>query len=122
MRYVMFTYVDPEDAATYEALPADEQEAFIERHRDWFRKWREHVDGGEELDEKATVRTLRPGRQGEGVVVTDGPYVESKEIMGGFVVLVADSMDEAVAMASEWPSMKEMPNAVIQVQPVFERG
>ncbi len=122
MRYVMFTYVHPEDAAAYEALPAGEQEAFIERHRDWFRKWREHVDGGEELDERTVVKALRPGRQGEGVVVTDGPYVESKEMLGGFVVLTADSLDEAVAMASEWPSMAEMPNAVIQVQAVLQRG
>jgi len=121
MRYVMFTYVDPKDAAAYEALSADEQDAFIERHRDWFRRYREHVDGGEELDEKAVAKTLRPGRQGEGVVVTDGPFVESKEILGGFVVLVAESMDEAVAMAAEWPSMREMPNARIQVQPVFQR-
>ena len=122
MRYVMFTYVDPQDAAAYEALPAGEQEAFIERHRDWFRKWREHVDGGEELDDRTAVKALRPGRQGEGVVVTDGPYVETKEILGGFVVLTADSLDEAVAMASEWPSMAEMPNSVIHVQAVLERG
>ena len=67
------------------------------------------------------MKTLRPGRQGEGVVVTDGPFVETKEILGGFVVIEAASMDEAVKVASEWPSMKEMPNATIQLQPVFER-
>jgi hypothetical protein len=122
MRYVMFTYVHPDDAAAYEALPAAEQEAFIERHRDWFRRWREHVDGGEELDDRATVKALRPGRQGDGVVVTDGPYVETKEILGGFVVLTADSLDEAVAMAGEWPSMAEMPGSVIHLQAVLERG
>jgi len=121
MRFVMFTYVHPDDAAAYEARPADEQEAFIERHRAWFRKHREHIDGGEELGDRVAVKTLRPGRQGEGVVVTDGPYIETKEAMGGFVVLIGDSIDEAVAMASEWPSMSEMPGAVLQVQPVFER-
>lgn len=120
-RYVMFTFVSPDDAAAYEAMPADVQAAFIDRHRAWFGKYREHIDGGEELGEPTAVKTLRPGRQGEGVVVTDGPYVETKEILGGFVVLAADSVDEAVAMASEWPSMKEMANAVIQLQPVFER-
>jgi hypothetical protein len=121
MRFVMFTYVHPDDAAAYEAKPAGEQEAFIERHQDWFRKHREHIAGGEELAERVTAKTLRPGRQGDGVIMTDGPYIETKEAMGGFVVLTADSIDEAVAMASEWPSMSEMPGAVLQVQPVFER-
>lgn len=121
MRFVMFTYVNPEDAAAVERWPAEEQAAFVERHRDWFRKYREHVDAGEELGEPTAVKTLRPGRQGEGVVITDGPFVETKEILGGFVVLIADSMDEATAMASEWPSLAEMPNATVQVQPVFER-
>lgn len=121
MRFVMFTYVDAADAKAVEQWPAEEQEAFVERHRDWFRRFREHVEGGEELGEPTAVKTLRPGRQGEGVVVTDGPYVETKEILGGFVVIEADSMDDAVAMASEWPSMKEMPNATIRLQPVFER-
>jgi len=121
MRFVMFTYVDPADAAAVEQWPAEEQEAFVERHRAWFRKFRTHIDGGEELGEPATVKTLRPGRQGDGVVVTDGPWVETKEILGGFVVLEADSVEEAVAMASEWPSMAEMPNSMIQLQPVFVR-
>lgn len=121
MRFVMFTYVNPEDAVAVERWPAEEQAAFVERHRDWFRKYREHVDAGEELGEPIAVKTLRPGRQGEGVVITDGPFVETKEILGGFVVLIADSMDEATAMASEWPSLAEMPNATVQVQPVFER-
>lgn len=121
MRVVMFTYVDADDAKAVEEWPAEEQEAFVERHRDWFRRFREHIDAGEELGESAAVKTLRPGRQGEGVVVTDGPYVETKEILGGFVVLVVETMDEAVAMAAEWPSMKEMPKAAIQLQPVFER-
>lgn len=121
MRFVMFTYVDAADAAAVEQWAAQEQEAFVERHRDWFRKFREHIEGGEELGEPVTVKTLRPGRQGEGVVVTDGPLIETKEILGGFVVIEAASVAEAVAMASEWPSMTEMPHSTIQLQPVFVR-
>lgn len=121
MRYVMFTYVHPDDAAAWEAWSKEEQEADVDRHRDWFRKYGEHVSAGEELDAPRTVKTLRPGRQGEGVVVTDGPYVETKEILGGFVVIEAESADAAVAMASEWPSLSTWPGAVVQVQPVYER-
>ena len=121
MRYVMFTYVDPEDVATWEAWTPEEQEAHVELHRAWFRKWRDRVLGGEELDPPATVKTLRPGRQGEGIAVTDGPYVETKELLGGFVILEAPDIDEAVAMAAEWPSLATQRKATVQVQPVFVR-
>lgn len=121
MRHVMFTYVDPADAAAYYELSPEEQQADVERHLAWFRKHGEHVKGGEELGEPVSVKTLRPGRQGEGVVVTDGPFIETKEILGGFIVLETDTSEEAIAIASEWPSLSSQPNATVQLQPVFVR-
>ena len=122
MRYVLMNWLSPEDVAAWEAWTADEQRADIERHTEWFRKHREHILGGEELDDPARVKTLRRGRQGEGVVVTDGPYVETKEILGGFVILETETLDEAVRIASEWPSLSSQANATVQLQPVFDRG
>lgn len=121
MRYVMFTWVHPDDAAIWESWTPEQQAADVDRHRAWFAKFREHVVSGEELDEPRKVKTLRPGRQGEGVVVTDGPYIETKEILGGFVVIEAADVGDAVSMASEWPSLSRFPNATVQVQPVFVR-
>ena len=121
MRYVIFNYVHPDDVAAWEAWTPEEQEADVERHRAWFRRWREHVVGGEELDAPNAVKTLRPGRQGDGIAVTDGPFVETKELLGGFVIVEAADMDEAVAMAAEWPSLASQPKATVQVQPVYVR-
>jgi hypothetical protein len=121
MRYVIFNWVHPDDAAAWRAWSAEEQEADVERHRAWFQKFGEKVVGGEELDEPRNVKTLRRGRQAEGIVVTDGPYVETKEILGGFVIVEAVDMDEALAMAREWPSLANQPNATVQVQPVYTR-
>ena len=121
MRYVLFNWLNPDDASVWERMSADEQRSEVERHVEWFTRHRDHVVGGEELDDPATVKTLRPGRQGEGIVVTDGPYVEAKEILGGFVVLEAASMEEAVEIASDWPSLATMPNATVQVQPAYVR-
>ncbi len=121
MRHVMFTYVHPDDAAAYYALTPEEQQADVERHLDWFRKHRDHVVGGEELGEPITVKTLRPGRQGAGVVITDGPYVETKELLGGFIILDTETAEEALAMAAEWPSLTSQPNATVQLQPVSVR-
>ena len=121
MRHVLLNFVHPDDAAAYYAMSPAEQRADAERHVEWFRKHRDHIVGGEELDEPAKVKALRPGRQGEGVVVTDGPYVETKEILGGFVILETETVEEAVAIAKEWPSLATQPNAAVHLQPVFVR-
>ncbi len=121
MRYVIFNYVHPDDVAAWEAWTPEQQAADVERHRAWFGKWREHLVGGEELDLPRTVKTLRRGRQGDGIAVTDGPFVETKEVLGGFVIIEAADMDEAVAIASEWPSLASQAQATVQVQPVYRR-
>lgn len=122
MRYVIMNWVHPDDAAAWGRMSADDQAADVERHREWFQKFGASVVGGEELDDPASVKTLRPGRQGEGIVVTDGPYVETREILGGFVIVEAESVDEAVAMAREWPSLESQPNATVQVHPGYVRA
>ena len=122
MRYVLFNWLSPEDVADWETWTPEQQEADVARHMDWFRRHGEHIVGGEELDSPAKVKTLRRGRQADGIAVTDGPYVEAKEILGGFVILEAADMEEAVAIASEWPSLSTQPNATVQVQPVAMRG
>ena len=121
MRYVLFNYVHPDDLAAWERWTPEQQAEDVDRHRTWFGKWREHIAGGEELDLPSTVKTLRPGRQGEGIVVTDGPYVEAKEVLGGFVIIEAADWDEAIAIASEWPSLATQPNATVQLQPAYVR-
>ena len=121
MRYVLMNWVHPDDAAAWEAWSAEEKQADIDRHMAWFGKHREHIAGGEELDEVRTVKTLRPGRQGEGVVVTDGPFVEAKEILGGFVIIEAADLDEALVIAREWPSLVTLPNSTVQLHPVVVR-
>jgi len=121
MRTVLFNWLTPEDLAEWERWTPEQQQADVERHLAWFGKHRDHIVGGEELDEPRTVKTLRRGRQGEGIVVTDGPFVETKELLGGFVVLETDTMDEAIAIASEWPSLSQMPNSIVQLQPGYVR-
>jgi hypothetical protein len=121
MRYVLFNWLSPEDLADWETWTPEQQQADVQRHMEWFGKHRDHIVGGEELDEPRTVKTLRRGRQGEGIVVTDGPYVEAKELLGGFVILEAESMEQALEIAAEWPSLTTQPNATVQVQPAFVR-
>jgi hypothetical protein len=60
----------------------------------------------------STVRV----RQGE-TFVTDGPYIESKEIIGGFFLIEARGIEEAVEVAAAWPSARL---GAIEVRPLEE--
>ncbi len=100
MRYVILTYVHPEDAAAWEAWTPEEQQADVERHLEWFRSTGASTSwAARSCDLPQTVKTLRPGRQGEGVSVTDGPFVETKEIPRRLRGLEVETLDQAVEMA-----------------------
>ena len=59
-------------------------------------------------------RTLKPGN-----IVTDGPYAEVKEMIGGYLVVKADSLEEAVKMAESCPNIKYGGNVEVRtVMPI----
>jgi len=83
----------------------------------WYDKWGASgklADGGAELDDASKAKTIR------STGVTDGPYIEAKEVIGGFSILETDTMDEAVEIASSWPGVAEG-WMTIEVRPVVER-
>ena len=101
MRYILFTFVGPERLADWEAMSAAEKAADIERHKAWFA---EHgaagrIVGGEELGSADHAKTVR--KRG----ITDGPFIESKELLGGFIVVEVDSEATALEMARTWPGI-----------------
>jgi hypothetical protein len=86
----------------------------------FFQRWEpigKIVPGGVELDRSRNAKTIRAGADGKPVV-TDGPYLELKEIIGGVVFLEAENIDEAVAIAATWPLHGS--NSV-EVRPLYER-
>ena len=69
--------------------------------------------GGEELDSVTTATTVRV-RSGE-TLVTDGPFVEMKEALGGYYVFECDSIEDACTWAAKIPAAR---NGAIEVRPV----
>ena len=62
------------------------------------------LDSGQKLADDPG-RVLRPGKNG-AATVTDGPYAESKELMGGYFCIIAPDYDAAVAIARTSPHLK----------------
>jgi hypothetical protein len=103
-----------EDKNGWEGLPDDEQQAVIQRYMDFSQ--RPEVVGGAELQSTDTASTVRV-RDGDRLV-TDGPYAEIKEALGGFFILEAPSIDDACRLAAEIPAAE---HGAIEVRPVYVR-
>ena len=62
------------------------------------------IVGGEALEPTTTATTIRvSGGKGGAVMTTDGPFAETKEVLGGFYLLEAADLDEALKWASQIP-------------------
>jgi hypothetical protein len=59
------------------------------------------MKGGEELQPQRTATTVR--RNNGAVSVTEGPFIESKEHVGGFMMIEVPDLDAAIAIAKSWP-------------------
>jgi hypothetical protein len=69
---------------------------------------------GEALQPVATATTVR------GSIVSDGPFAETKEALGGFYMIEADSVDDALVWAKKMPSVAK--GGAVEVRPIMELG
>jgi hypothetical protein len=99
----------------------ENQEAAYRAIFAWMEKWQaagKVSEGGAELDRAHKAKTVSRGADGQPVV-TDGPYLELKEVIGGLILLDAEDIDDAVNVASGWPTIATYGDKV-EVRPVIE--
>jgi hypothetical protein len=100
-----------------DALPADEFDTRMRQclsHADELRE-RGKLLESQMLEEPSSAKSvrIRKGRQ----TVVDGPFAETKEVFAGLNVIEADSMEEAVKIASEFPWAK---TGCVEVRPILD--
>jgi hypothetical protein len=83
----------------------------------WYEKWGAtgKLEAGKQLQGSETAKTVRSSG------VTDGPYIETKEVLGGFSIIDADTIDEAVEISKTWPGV-DRGWITVEVRPVLEMG
>jgi hypothetical protein len=69
--------------------------------------------GGEALQPSGTATSIRKDSSG-GFAITDGPFAETKETLGGFYLVEADDLDQAIAVAKQVPA----PFGGVEVRPL----
>jgi hypothetical protein len=78
------------------------------------------IRGGHALQPTSTATTVRvEGGKGGDVVTSDGPFAETKEVLGGFYTLECADLDEAIRWAAQIPGARR---GSIEVRPVLEMG
>jgi hypothetical protein len=112
MKFMLVIY---NDATLYDALPQSEADGMMreclshadELRRDGQLKQSQMLEGAETAK---SVR-IRNGR----TKVTDGPFSEAKEVLGGFNLIEAKDMDEAIRIAAEFPWAR---TGCVEIRPV----
>jgi len=114
MKYLLQIY--PGTAADdLEHMPEDERQAIVEEYLAIRRS--PEVIGGEQLQPIETATTVRV-ESGE-MLLTDGPFVDAKEHVGGFCLVDAGDLDAALAIASRIPAARM--GGAVEVRPMVER-
>lgn len=116
MKFICLGFIDPK---TFAAASESEQHAMMDRcliYDDQLRA-NGHFKGGEALQPPDTAATLRytDGR----IVVTDGPFAETKEQLGGIMILEARDRSHAIELISKHPGAKFGP---WEIRPAADLG
>lgn len=112
MKFVCLGYIDK---SRFTSLPPEDARRLMEdcfAYDDELRR-QGHFLGGEALDSARMAVTLRP--KSDGVEVTDGPFVETKESLGGILYLEARDLAQAIELMSKHPGVRMGP---FEIRPV----
>ena len=114
MKFLFLIY---HDETVMDALPEGEMQTLIDSALDYDEEIRQsgHYIVSNALQSAQTARTIRV--RGGKVSITDGPFAETKEHLGGFFLVEAKDMDEACEVASRFPPARL---GTIEVRPVQE--
>ncbi len=114
MKYMMLIAGSEE---AWSGRSEEELKALYGRIGDWWGKQAAagRIIEGHELQPSTTATSVRIGQDGSATV-TDGPFMEGKEMVGGYGILDVADLDEALAVASTWPAPD-----VLAIRPIVER-
>jgi hypothetical protein len=110
-QYLILIY---DDEAAWESAPPNTSERIMQGHTAFAEKNGAAIAGGNALQPTTTATTLRADGA-DGFTVTDGPFVETKEALGGYYLVEAADLDEAIALAKQVPVV----SGGLEVRPIM---
>ena len=97
----------------YRKTTPDEMKALTKKWQDW--------TGGIAAQGKMSSNGIRLATEGKvlksGGIITDGPFVEIREMLGSFIIVKADSLEEATTLAHGCPVLEQ--SGSVEIRPIF---
>src|SRR5919201_1396852 len=115
MQYMLQVYGHGDARDRYNALSEDEQNAVSGEY--FAIAQAPGVKGGAQLQPAETATTVRV--EDGKTLTTDGPFAETKEVLGGYFLYEANDLDSAIELAARIPAARM--GGVVEVRPVVER-
>lgn len=116
-KYLLLIYGDKQAWADADAA---ERQRLDEGHQRFNAAAGARVLAGHELAQVTNATSLRTPRSGEKPDITDAPFVETKEVVGGFYLIEAADLDEAIRLTALLPETKASYTAGVEIRPVVE--
>lgn len=111
MQYLLLIY---EDEKRWTTMSETTQAAEVGAYEAFGKQYGEQIKGGNALQPTGTATTVRV-RNGKRLA-SDGPFAETKEQLGGYYLVEAGNLDEAIAMAEKIPGAR---SGSIEVRPIM---
>jgi hypothetical protein len=114
MKYVFLFCNSNQEQAQWESMPEDVRTQAYSRINEWFEANAAVFGPGHELQPPSTATTVRFNGNREPLV-TDGPYIEGNEVIGGYTEVDVPDLDAALRIAKTWPG------GSVEIRPVVAR-
>jgi hypothetical protein len=117
MQYAMLIYLD---SRRWAELSTDERNRV---HTDCGTWHQELVKGGQTrgaIGLQAVSNATTVGDRNGRIVITDGPFAETREVLGGLEIVECKDLDEAIAIAKRFPALRV--GSLVEVRPMVEGG
>lgn len=111
MKYALLIY----NAAEARDVPEEQMKALVGEYEAISQA--PGVLGGQQLQLPGSATTVRVDNG--DALLSDGPFVDAKEYLGGFILVEADNLDEATAVAARVPAARM--GGAVEVRPIVER-
>ncbi len=115
-KYMLLIYGD---AQQWDAMTPEQAKAHGAAHATFRAAAGSKIVGGEALELAPMATTVRSD-SGGNVITTDGPFLETKEALGGYYTLEARDLDEVIKLASQLPEV-HAGHSGVEIRPVVDR-
>ena len=109
--YLILIY---DDESAREGASAAVNAQLMSEHVEFQTRWAEALRGGNALQPSVTATSLRRDSHG-ALAITDGAFAETKEALGGYYLIEAADLDEALKIAGDVPA----PHGGVELRPIW---